>query len=450
MMPINLPNIPDGWEVTKKDMRAIKEHLYELHEVIRYLFSHIDTENLTDELAAKIEEGGANEALTRRVEDAEGNIASIRMDANGIRMEVSDIVGDISKIVQWSNKIVMQVTDIVGNISVIEQTAGKIQSQVENLQGDISQVAQTAGKIQLQVTNMQGDMSKIDQKADGIQAKVTSMDGSISKIDQKADGINLLVAELGKGVASLSLTTEGLKAAVDNHRLAFTKDGLTIQNAKGETVFKQDNTTGNLDIIGIIRALGGTIGGFKIDETTLSNGNNIVLDSAGKIRLGNLTISDSTSLGKPVLEATNALYFIIESLYMALENNRVTMQKPVYALPGLFVSSSRTTPNPPNAYIDRATGELMLSTYSGSGSGGGTGGDSGGGSGPDGELGQTGYTTGTNVYMRSGPGISFSEVTMIRASGTAVQLYKQAPQNGWYRIYWNGYSGWIRYDYLSF
>jgi len=260
----SLPDIPSDGVMTQAQGRQIAEHLYNLQEYLRYMFAHIDGENLSEEFAELLLARGGDEALMKRVEDAEGNISSVSISARNILMQVS------------------------------------------------------------------------------------SMGGSVS---------------------SLEISTAGLRAAVDNNRLEFSKYGLALINADGQAVFVQDNATGNLSVSGHISAKSGTIGGFAIGQNSLFNGDRIILDANGLVRLGNLTITDSATLG-PMLQSSSDMCFIVgDSLYMGLGHNSVTVQKPLYAQYGLFLNPSKTTANPPNVYIDPFSGEVFRSTYSGGGGG---------------------------------------------------------------------------------
>lgn len=59
-------------------------------------------------------------------------------------------------------------------------------------------------------------------------------------------------------------------------------------------------------------------------------------------------------------------------------------------------------------------------------------------------------TTGVNVYVRSGPGTSYSIVGTIVSYGTQVQI-TGGPSGGFYQIWWSGgsLSGWVSGSYLS-
>lgn len=94
-------------------------------------------------------------------------------------------------------------------------------------------------------------------------------------------------------ISALVQNTGGIVAAIGNNRLSFDRYGLKIMNAQGVTVFKQDNTTGALDITGILRAIGGEIGPLSISSTALKYGSQLSIEVSGgsaRIQLGNLLL----------------------------------------------------------------------------------------------------------------------------------------------------------------
>ena len=217
-----------------KVVRQVLEHLYQLQEWLRWMFANIDMSNLSLALQEEILAGGQDEGLIRRMEDAEGNIASI------------------------------------------------------------------------------------------------------------------------------SLNIGGLVVAVRNNRLEFGENGLTIYNANGEVVFAQSIETGDVNITGIIHALGGLLGGFQISEEGLTNGELIQLLSSGNIRLGGLRLTGGEHPSMYLLDsAGNTVFHVGEGTF---EINQVfNTSGPVY------FNNLPTTTLAANLYVDEA-GKLYRST------GGGTGG----------------------------------------------------------------------------
>lgn len=306
--------------------------------------------------------------LRKWVDGVDGSMLEIIESAQGLLARVTNAEGNISEIQLTAQGIATRVSDIEGDISEIQQTALGILMRVANAEGDISEVRQTAKEIIARVTDAEGDISEIQQTAQGILTRVEDAEGDISTIRQTAKEIIARVTDAEGGISEIQLTTDGIAAAVKNNRLRFTANGLEIINAAGDVVFRQDNATGGLTITGIIRALGGVIGGFTIADGSLHNGNRIVLDAVnGIVRLGQLMITDSLSAG-PVLEALAGISVIVGGgLYMAFGNNGVTVQRTLYAQSGFYINPSRVTDKPANLYVDPTTGEVLRTTNTGGG-----------------------------------------------------------------------------------
>ena len=216
-------------------------------------------------------------------------------------------------------------------------------------------------------------------------------------------------------VTEIVQTTEGIVLAVNNNRLEFTANGLIIKNASGDVVFSQDSATGNLELTGVLRALGGVIGGFTIGQNSLHNGTSIVLDSNGLVRLGDLTITDDAEFG-PVVRTTGGLKFQIGDVsYLVLGEGVISAMFPLKALYGLDIDPNNTTSAAPNAHIDPTTGLIRRSTNT-----------SGGGSSVSAgiELGQTSITLGATVVIygsHSGGTAPYTYVFAVSANGGAYQ-----------------------------
>lgn len=142
-------------------------------------------------------------------------------------------------------------------------------------------------------------VSEVRQTAEGLETRVQNAEGAASEAQQTADGLSVTVQNLAGDIAELDITASGIMAAVNNNRLSFSVAGLQIMNAYGQTVFRQDNSTGNLTITGTITADGGHIGGLYITPYGLSYGN-LSISTGGsypELRIGDLIISGNPNQG---------------------------------------------------------------------------------------------------------------------------------------------------------
>jgi hypothetical protein len=120
--------------------------------------------------------------------------------------------------------------------------------------------------------------------------------------------------------------------------ISMTPSGMVFCDADGNTVFHFDAATGSLTISGTILTAAGLIGGFEITNSTLQNGDNIMLDSIGLIRIGSST----------------APYFSVNDVQTYIGNA-------VVIKPGAL----QVTNLQPNLYYNNVTGVLYRTTWTG-------------------------------------------------------------------------------------
>ncbi len=136
----SLPDIKESDLSSEKQRRLILEYLYTLTEQLRFVLNNLGAENLSDELKESIE--GAYQkasALSDDLQDAWGNISSIRRTADSIQLSVQNMMGDISRIDQYAHSLTLSVSNGATS-SVIQLTAGNtvIASQTINMSGLVS------------------------------------------------------------------------------------------------------------------------------------------------------------------------------------------------------------------------------------------------------------------------------------------------------------------------
>ncbi len=214
---------------------------------------------------------------------------------------------------------------------------------------------------------------RLEDLAPGVRKTIKDTEGNVLEIQETAEGLALTVSGVEGKLTEIKVTTDGIQAAVDGGRLVFAGNGLTILNSNGDVVFQQEMATGDLTLTGIIRALGGVIGGFTIGADSLHNGSSIILSANGFVQLGDLSITDDPDFG-PTVRATGGLIFRIGNMdYFILGEGSVRARLPLSAESGLYINPNDTTSSAANAYIDPATGRVYRSTSSGGGPGPGTG-----------------------------------------------------------------------------
>ena len=301
--------------------RRIVSYLYRLAEQVKYLSTHIDGENMTDDFQQEMVSTAS---------------ASVRDELSGT-------------LTKFETQIEQNAREISTKASQTE-----VNALGEEIETASSEFTQTASQLSARVTTADGKASQALQTANGFSARITNAEGDI---------------------ASLELSLSGVVASVEGNRLVFDSNGLTIKNAAGETVFFSSAITGTLNITGNINAAGGTIGGFTIGDNSITAPNGVKLYSSGNFStVNNLQLSSGTDgHHRNYAMLTQASGFdelrIMHSsgdadwgsvrFYAENGEAKVSVHSPLTVGGGLLLINLPTTTQAPNLYIDSA-GNLYL------------------------------------------------------------------------------------------
>ena len=296
--------------------RRIVSYLYRLAEQVKYLSTHIDGENMTDDFQQEMVSTAS---------------ASVRDELSGT-------------LTKFETQIEQNAREISTKASQTE-----VNALGEEIETASSEFSQTASQLSARVTTADGKASQALQTANGFSARITNAEGDI---------------------ASLELSLSGVVASVEGNRLVFDSNGLTIKNAAGETVFFSSAITGTLNITGNINAAGGTIGGFTIGDNSITAPNGVKLYSSGNFStVNNLQLSSGTDgFGRDYAMLTQASGFdelrIMHSsgdadwgsvrFYAENGEAKVSVHSPLTVGGGLLLINLPTTTQAPNLYIDEA------------------------------------------------------------------------------------------------
>ena len=304
-----------------KARQRIVSYLYQLAEQVKYLSTHIDGENMTDDFQQEMVSTAS---------------ASVRDELSGT-------------LTKFETQIEQNAREISTKASQTE-----VNALGEEIETASSEFSQTASQLSARVTTADGKASQALQTANGFSARITNAEGDI---------------------ASLELSLSGVVASVEGNRLVFDSNGLTIKNAAGETVFFSSAITGTLNITGNINAAGGTIGGFTIGDNSITAPNGVKLYSSGNFStVNNLQLSSGTDgHHRNYAMLTQASGFdelrIMHSsgdadwgsirFYAENGQAKVSVHSPLTVGGGLLLINLPTTTQAPNLYIDSA-GNLYL------------------------------------------------------------------------------------------
>lgn len=178
----------DGEKIDK-----IQSYLYMLLEQLRYTLGNLGTENFNESGLSEIRDM-ITEPVYARLEDDEGRISQLVIDAQGLGTRVSDAEGNISSLIQTSNAMQTRISDAEGNISTLTQTSQSLSSSVSSLEGEVSDIWQTGAGITLSVSN---------KKASSI-ITLTAGETEIASGTIKFTGNVVFESDLSDGITSIN------------------------------------------------------------------------------------------------------------------------------------------------------------------------------------------------------------------------------------------------------
>lgn len=231
---------------TDEKIEKIQSYLYMLLESLRFQLSNIEKENFNDTAFEEISDI-ITEPVYAQISDVEGNVTSLGLTADGLRLRIQDAEGNINTLTNTADQLTSSLEDTDKNISTLTQQADALTTRVSNSEGDISSLQQTARSLSSRVTTAEGNASTALQTAQSITLSVTNNTDS-STIQLSANGI----------------TTQ-------SKTIKFTGDVVFASNlTDGKTTISGSNiTTGTITGRTIS---GGTITGATITGNTISGG----------------------------------------------------------------------------------------------------------------------------------------------------------------------------------
>ena len=133
----NFPNLSE-MQTDSEKIRAIQDYLYMLLEQLRYTMANLGVQNFNqtefEDIANII-----TEPVYAQLKDAEGNIAALQLQAEGLTLRIQDAEGNISSLTQTVHGMRLEVTN-EDSSSTISLTAdgASISSQVIRFSGMVT------------------------------------------------------------------------------------------------------------------------------------------------------------------------------------------------------------------------------------------------------------------------------------------------------------------------
>ena len=192
-----------------------------------------------------------------RLENTEGHIASLDIEAA---------------------RLAARLEDAEGNISCLNASSQILSSQISSLSGEVSNVQQTANTLTAKIKTAEGDISSLTQTANSLTAKVSDAEGNISSLAQTVNGMTLSVSNSGTS-STIKLMQNGVAISSQNIVMSGIVTFSDLSTAGKTTINGSNITTGTISAsrVRLFSSMavysgssGSTIGGY-IGYTTSAN-----------------------------------------------------------------------------------------------------------------------------------------------------------------------------------
>ena len=152
----------------------------------------------------------------------------------------------------------------------LNEITNPIYADIEDAEGNITKLALEAQGLALRVSNAENDVTQLQITAQGLQAQITNQEGDITQIQAQANGLSVTVGQQGQAITSLQFTINGLTitgptgTTIINGGSVYTPT-LIVQDLYGATVNLKNSAGAVMGGIGITGAVSA---GAAIDITS--------------------------------------------------------------------------------------------------------------------------------------------------------------------------------------
>lgn len=206
----NFPSFT-GTETTDQKVDQLYNYTYMLLENLRYCLRNLDSGNFNEAGLREI-----TEPIYADIQDADGNITKLAIEATGLALRVSNAEGDITNLTVTAQGLQSQVTNIDGDVSNLQQTATSLTSQISSVEGDISVLQQTDSSLTSRISSAEGNISTLQQTDSSLTSRISTAEGNISSLQQTSASFSTRITNAEGNISSLSQTVNSLTLSVSN------------------------------------------------------------------------------------------------------------------------------------------------------------------------------------------------------------------------------------------
>lgn len=206
---------------------TIQNYLYMLVEQLRYTLHNLDLTNMNG-TALEQYSASLTDPIYARIEDDEGNLTQLSLEAQGLALRISDAEGNIGALQMTATALTSQISDLNGNVSTLQQTAASLISRISDTEGNVSVLQQTASSLTSRISDAEGNISTLAQTSQGLLSRVGTVEGNYSTLQQTMNSLTLNVTN-GTTSSTISLKAGNItlasKQIIMSGIVAYTEDG---------------------------------------------------------------------------------------------------------------------------------------------------------------------------------------------------------------------------------
>lgn len=326
---------------SNEKFELLSDYLYLLLENLRYTLGNLGLNNFNENEFLRIGEL-ITSPISIQLEGDEGELAQLKITAQGLSSRISDAEGNVSQLQQTAQGLALRVNNAEGDITSLQTTAEGLAGRISDAEGNITSLQATANGLSTRVSSAEGNISSLTQTANGLSTRVSDAEGNISSLTQKVDGFTL-TASSANGSTVLSLTSQGTTLSTQTLNISVDAANiygkLTVGQLPPGVATTDDIPTNLSDLVddsdfvnrtGVVSIINGTVDADFVDALGISAkylaGSYVyLLNSSGASR-GLISITGASSAATAIdIESYGALRLTADYGTLHLESGSGTI-----------------------------------------------------------------------------------------------------------------------------
>ena len=278
-MPVSLLNTDTSFPSfqedtsTKERVEVLTNYLYMLLEELRYTFNNLGEENFNDQGLVELSEK-ITKPLYIKIEDAEKNVAEVKITANELSAKVENVSGTVANLSGTVGDHTASIELLTKSVNEDKQALASFKTTVSNTYATISSFTSFKNEMNQSYTSFTQTADSTYAKTEAFTSFKNEMNQSYASFTQAADSTYAKSQQIASITNSYgNVTAASIVAAVNN--------------AGSSVKISADH----VDITGFV-----TFSSLETDGGSAINGNNIILMLNGAYDNGYTDLTSQSSL----------------------------------------------------------------------------------------------------------------------------------------------------------